>query len=261
MFPIRQAHTSLLAARGVENPSGAELPTPGAPQHGTLVGISTISQGCPWEPTVPPKGHRAGDRAGAGGHCQAQAVPTEAPCSGSGVLFLAVVWPWGSRKGDWALCPGGHSGSIPWQGGGKGHCSGEKGAPCFGCVPQLSAVSPYPCWGWQEGLCGWCGLSPAVGQLSSNRHCGWWAQSRPPALRAGSRGAQGHAAVKMAFLSSSRHRSSSKDGSDKPSACSHGPVEGTCSQPLYFAFLCVQVGNREKGKAHPPGPGNLHSGQ
>lgn len=131
MFPIRQAHTSLLAARGVENPSRAELPTPGAPQHGTLVGISTISQGCPWEPTVPPKGHRAGDQAGAGGHCQAQAVPTEAPCSGSGVLFLAVVWPWGSRKGDWALCPGGHSGSIPWQGGGKGHCSVRREHPAL----------------------------------------------------------------------------------------------------------------------------------
>lgn len=99
MFPIRQAHTSLLAARGVENPSRAELPTPGAPQHGTLVGISTISQGCPWEPTVAPKGHRAGDQAGAGGHCQAQAVPTEAPCSGSGVLFLAVVWPWEAERG------------------------------------------------------------------------------------------------------------------------------------------------------------------
>lgn len=189
-------------------------------------------------------------------------MPTEAPCSGSGVLFLAVVWPWRRKKGNWALYPGGFAGSISWQGGEKGHCSSEKGAPCFGCVPQLSCCPPFPILGLTGGShCGRCGLSPAVGQLSSNRHCGWWGQSHPPASRAGSRDAQGHAPVKMAFPSFSRHRSSSKDGSDKPSACSHGPVEGMSSQPLYFAFPCVQLGNREKGKAHPPGPANLQSGQ
>lgn len=37
---------------------------------------------------------------------------------------------------------------MPWQEGGKGHRSGEKGAPWFGCVPQ----PPTPSWGWQEGL-------------------------------------------------------------------------------------------------------------
>lgn len=57
---IRQAHTSPLAAGGLRAP--LQQGTPLLAPTGILRWLAslTISQGCPWEPTVPPKGHRAG---------------------------------------------------------------------------------------------------------------------------------------------------------------------------------------------------------
>lgn len=66
--------------------------------------------------------------------------------------------------------------------------------------PTAPYCAPFPILGLAGGSrWDWCGLSPAAGQLSLNRRCGWRAQGRPPASRAGSRDAQGHAAVKNGF--------------------------------------------------------------
>lgn len=84
---------------------------------------------------------------------------------------------------------------------------------------------------------------------------GWLVPSSSTA--ASERAPRAVCAEQTVFLSFSRHRSSSKDGSDKPSACPHGPMEGTSSHPLYLAFPGVQVWGRESGKASHRG----HSGQ
>uniref|UniRef100_A0A674GVK5 Crystallin beta A1 n=30 Tax=Passeriformes TaxID=9126 RepID=A0A674GVK5_TAEGU len=112
---------------------------------------------------------------------------------------------------------------VPWQGGGKGHCSSEKGAPCFGCVPQASTVSRSPSWGWQEGLAvtgvagaqQW-GSCPRTGALG-----GW--HRVPPASRVGSRDAQGHAAVKRLFLPSPDTDPAAKMAQTNPLPVPMGP--------------------------------------
>lgn len=52
---------------------------------------------------------------------------------------------------------------------------------------------------------------------------------------------RGCSAAPIGFPSFSRHLSSSKDGSDKPSACPHGPMEGMSSHALRLRW---EVGNR-----------------
>lgn len=62
-------------------------------------------------------------------------------------------------------------------------------------------------------------------------------------------------ATPIAFPSFPRYLSSSKDGSDKPSACPHGPLEGTSLHPLP---LRCGGGRQGRGKAGPPQPEKLH---
>lgn len=235
---------SLLAAGAAESPSTMGCPAPGtrlAPGTAQRLASPIPSWGHPWELTAPPKGAGAGRGGqaglfGAARHGAACAQPA-APTPAQGCFS----WPRsGLGEGEWGAGHGAPSGvkapCCVWEEG-RGTVAARREHPAL----DAPCRAPTPTGASQKGL-----AVTAVACPQQQQSC----------LRTGAVGAE-----QTVFLSFSRHRSSSRDGSDKPSACPHGPMEGTSSHPLYLAFPGAQVGARESGKASHGGTSGSEAGE